>query len=144
MFSDGMPTAICLARVADSGAVHEAADPGDRGAEQQRREADREVAGQPRRRTTKPMMISASTGSAIHAASHICAAGRIEMNVIEMPASVPSSAARGVNLRMYGPTNAPDEDDHADDERPCEAGLPGLDRVLRRDVGRQHDRRTSR
>ena len=53
------------------------------------------------------MTIIASTGSAIHAASHICAAGRIEMNVIEMPASVPSSAARGVNLRIVGPTNAP-------------------------------------
>ena len=48
-----------------------------------------------------------STGSAIQAASHIWAAGRIEMNVIEMPASVPSIAARGVYLRMYGPTNAP-------------------------------------
>ena len=56
---------------------------------------------------TKPMTISASTGSAIHAASHICAAGPIEMNVIEMPASVPSSAARGVNLRIVGPTKAP-------------------------------------
>jgi hypothetical protein len=29
------------------------------------------------------------------------------MNVMEMPASVPSMAARGVSLRMYGPTNAP-------------------------------------
>ena len=56
---------------------------------------------------TKPMMMSASTGSAIHAACHICAAGPIEMNVIEMPASVPSSAARGVNLRIVGPTKAP-------------------------------------
>ena len=53
------------------------------------------------------MMMIASTGSAIHAASHICAAGRIEMNVIEMPASVPSSAARGVKRRIVGPTNAP-------------------------------------
>jgi hypothetical protein len=52
-------------------------------------------------------MMSASTGSATHAASHICAAGRIEMNVIEIPARVPSSAARGVSLRMAGPTNAP-------------------------------------
>ena len=53
------------------------------------------------------MRISMNTGSAIHAASHICAAGRIEMKAIEMPASVPSSAARGVYLRMNGPTNAP-------------------------------------
>ena len=51
--------------------------------------------------------MSARTGSAIQAASHICAAGRIEMKAIEMPARVPSSAARGVYLRMYGPTNAP-------------------------------------
>jgi len=33
-------------------------------------------------------------------ASHICAAGLIEMKVSEMPASVPSIAARGVSLRM--------------------------------------------
>ena len=33
--------------------------------------------------------------------------GSIEMKVIEMPARVPSSAARGAYLRMYGPTNAP-------------------------------------
>ena len=55
----------------------------------------------------KPIRMMAITGRAIQAASHICAAGRIEMNVIEMPASVPSIAARGVSLRMYGPTNAP-------------------------------------
>ena len=47
------------------------------------------------------------TGSAIHSASHIWAAGRMEMNAIEMPASVPSSAACGVYLRMTGPMNAP-------------------------------------
>ena len=79
----------------------------------------------------KPMMMIASTGSAIHSASHICAAGRIEMNVIEMPASVPSSAARGVKRRIARPDEGADEDDHADDERPREAGLPGLDRVVR-------------
>ncbi len=47
------------------------------------------------------------TGQAIQAVSHICAAGRIEMKVSEMPARVPSIAARGVNRRMYGPTKAP-------------------------------------
>ena len=47
------------------------------------------------------------TGNAIHSASHIWAAGRIEMKAIEMPASVPSIAACGVYRRMYGPTNAP-------------------------------------
>ncbi|SKY65664.1 Uncharacterised protein [Mycobacteroides abscessus subsp. abscessus] len=29
------------------------------------------------------------------------------MKVIEIPARVPSIAARGVSLRTYGPTNAP-------------------------------------
>ena len=48
----------------------------------------------------KPMRMIAMTGSPIQAASHICAAGRIEMNVMEMPAKVPSIAARGVSLRM--------------------------------------------
>ena len=31
----------------------------------------------------------------------------MEMKAIEIPASVPSIAACGVYLRMYGPTNAP-------------------------------------
>ena len=38
---------------------------------------------------------------------NISSAGRIEMNVIDTPASVPSSAARGVTLRMTGPRNPP-------------------------------------
>ncbi len=45
--------------------------------------------------------------SPIHGVSHIWNAGRIEMNAIEMPASVPSIAARGVIARIAGPTNAP-------------------------------------
>jgi len=49
----------------------------------------------------------ASATKAIHGTSHIWKAGRIEMNVIEIPASVPSIAARGVYLRMVGPTKAP-------------------------------------
>ena len=48
----------------------------------------------------KPIRMMARTGNPIQAASHICAAGRIAMNVIEMPAKVPSIAARGVILRM--------------------------------------------
>ena len=48
----------------------------------------------------KPIRMIAITGRPIHAASHIWAAGRIEMKVIEMPARVPSIAARGVSLRM--------------------------------------------
>ena len=55
----------------------------------------------------KPIRMIARTGSPIQATSHIWAAGRIEMKVIEMPASVPSIAARGVILRTYGPTKAP-------------------------------------
>ena len=38
---------------------------------------------------------------------NISSAGAIEMKVIETPASVPSSAARGVILRMIGPTKPP-------------------------------------
>ena len=86
-----------------------------------------------------PIRMIAITGRPIHAASHICAAGRIEMKVIEMPASVPSMAARGVSLRMYGPTNAPIMHDDADHERPRQAGLPGLHRILGVQVDRQHD-----
>ena len=36
-----------------------------------------------------------------------CAAGRIEMKVIEIPANDPSRAARGVILRIYGPMKPP-------------------------------------
>ena len=43
----------------------------------------------------------------IHGTSHIWNAGRIEMNATEMPASVPSIAARGVIARIAGPTKAP-------------------------------------
>jgi hypothetical protein len=49
----------------------------------------------------------ASATNAIQGTSHIWKLGRIEMNAIEMPARVPSMAARGVYLRMVGPTNAP-------------------------------------
>src|SRR6185436_13017273 len=38
---------------------------------------------------------------------NISSAGRIEMNAIDTPASVPSSAARGVILRTIGATKAP-------------------------------------
>ena len=55
----------------------------------------------------KPTRMMPSTGSPIQAASQIWAAGRIEMKVSEMPARVPSIAARGVILRMNGPMKAP-------------------------------------
>ena len=38
---------------------------------------------------------------------NISSAGRIEMKVIDTPASVPSSAARGVTLRMKGAMKPP-------------------------------------
>ena len=38
---------------------------------------------------------------------NISSAGRIEMNAIDTPASVPSSAARGVILRMIGAMKPP-------------------------------------
>ena len=49
----------------------------------------------------------AKQANAIQGTSHIWKAGRIEMNAMEMPARVPSMAARGVTLRIHGPTNAP-------------------------------------
>jgi hypothetical protein len=45
--------------------------------------------------------------NAIQGTSQLWNAGRIEMNVIEMPASVPSIAARGVCFRIVGPMKAP-------------------------------------
>ena len=59
-------------------------------------------AGRPRQQDDRERRRARST-----ATSNIWNAGRIEMNAIEMPASVPSIAARGVYLRIVGPTNAP-------------------------------------
>ena len=56
---------------------------------------------------TNPISRMPNTGKATHSVFHICAAGLIAMNVSEMPARVPSSAARGVYFATYGPTNAP-------------------------------------
>ena len=44
---------------------------------------------------------------AIHGASIIWKAGRMAMKATEMPARVPSIAARGVKRRIVGPMNAP-------------------------------------
>ena len=52
-------------------------------------------------------MMIARVMKAIQGTSQLWKAGRIEMKVIEMPANVPSIAARGVYLRMVGPTKAP-------------------------------------
>ena len=57
----------------------------------------------------------------IHGTSHIWNAGRIEMNAIEMPASVPSIAARGVIARIARPDERAEQHDDADDEAPGEA-----------------------
>ena len=56
---------------------------------------------------SQPTRMKARAMKAIHGACHIRAAGFIEMNVMEMPASAPSSAARGVNFRIHGPKKAP-------------------------------------
>ena len=56
---------------------------------------------------TKPMKMIAKTGRATQRVLHMFAAGFIAMNVTEMPASVPSRAARGVYFRTIGPMNAP-------------------------------------
>ena len=52
-----------------------------------------------------------------------------EMKVIETPASVPSSAARGVILRMNGPTKPPTISTKLWMNTQVEPGLPALDRV---------------
>ena len=66
----------------------------------------------------KPIRMMASTGIAIHSASHIWAAGRIEMNAMEIPARVPSRAARGGEAADVGPDEGADQHDAADDEAP--------------------------
>ena len=55
----------------------------------------------------QPTRMITNAAKATYGTSNICAAGRIEMNVIEIPASVPSIAARGVHLRIVGPMKAP-------------------------------------
>jgi hypothetical protein len=49
----------------------------------------------------------ANVASAIHAALNISNDAFIEMNATEMPARVPSIAARGVYFLIVGPMNAP-------------------------------------
>ena len=66
----------------------------------------------------------ASETKAIQGTSHIWNAGRIEMKAIEMPASVPSIAARGVYVPDRRPDEGAEQHDDADDEGPGEAGLP--------------------
>ena len=60
------------------------------------------------------------------------------MNVIEMPASEPSSAARGVIFRTNGADEAADHQHEALHEHPREPGLPGLHRIPRLREDRQH------
>ena len=60
-----------------------------------------------RREPSQPTRMNANATSPIHGACQICAAGRMAMNAIEIPASEPSIAARGVHRRIHGPTSAP-------------------------------------
>jgi hypothetical protein len=78
-----------------------------------------------------------SDTNAIHGTCQLSPAGRIEIKAIEIPASAPSIAARGVYLRIVGPTNAPSRMMMC----PGEARLPGKDRVARLQVRRQHDKK---
>jgi hypothetical protein len=55
---------------------------------------------------------------------NISSAGRIEMNAIDTPASVPSSAARGVILRTIGAQKPPSHQHEALHEQPHGARLP--------------------
>src|SRR5229473_7643518 len=52
-------------------------------------------------------MMMAKQTSPICGVMYISSAGRIEMNVTDTPASVPSSAARGVIFRIIGAMNPP-------------------------------------
>jgi hypothetical protein len=54
----------------------------------------------------------------------ISIAGRIEMNAIDTPASVPSSAARGVILRTERRDKASRHQHEALDEHPRQPGVP--------------------
>ena len=59
--------------------------------------------GTPPKYRTPPNQLARMTAkqtTPITGVVNICAAGLMEMKVIEMPASEPSSAARGVILRM--------------------------------------------
>lgn len=106
MFSDGSPSAMSLPAVETSAVfmnppIHPTALPMSKAAR-----PIGKLRGN-RMPPMKPTMMITRTGRAIHVASHICAAGRIEMNVREIPASMPRRAARGVSLRIVGPTKAP-------------------------------------
>ena len=70
---------------------------------------------------------------------NICSAGVIEMNVIDTPASVPSSAARGVILRIDRSDEAADHQHEALDEHPGQPRFPALDRIAGLARDRQHD-----
>ena len=85
-----------------------AAEPqADEHAEQRRRRGQPECrAGNARRRTSSRRMMARQT-MPIAGVRKISSAGRIEMKAIETPASVPSSAARGVILRITGATKPP-------------------------------------
>ena len=80
-----------------------------------------------------------NTGNAIHSAPHICAPGRIEMNASEMPASVPSIAARGVRWRIVGPTKAPIKMMQPMMKAQARPAVQACDGVLGGQVRRQHD-----
>ena len=58
---------------------------------------------------------------------------------MEIPASVPSIAARGVYFRMVGPMNAPANTTAADDERPGQTQAPSQNRIVGLEIHGQHD-----
>ena len=67
-------------------------------------------AGVPLKYRTPPNQLArmmAKQGIAMIGVMNISSAGRIEMKAIDTPASVPSSAARGVIFRMIGATKPP-------------------------------------
>ena len=82
-------------------------DPAEHGADDHRGEPARHAPTAAARRRIQLIRMIASEMKASHGTCQRRNAGRIEMNAIEMPASAPSIAARGVYLRMVGPTKAP-------------------------------------
>ena len=65
--------------------------------------------------------------------------GRIEMNVMETPASVPSRAARGVMRRTIGAMKPPIISTKLWMNTQVKPGLPALDRIAGLERDRQHD-----
>ena len=107
--------------------------------EQQRGEADREVARQPHAGEEADQDDDRSPAGRSTAPPTSARAGRIEMKVMEMPASVPSIAARACTCGCTGRRRRRARMIRPMMNAQARPGRPGLHRVLGRQVRRQHD-----